>query len=369
MIMETMHRDFEPATGAAQDALERCQRVVDDFVVELGNLGALVALDVKGVGRITFTSGHSDIERSRAVQRDDIFPIGSQSKTITAMVLVLLERDGLVELDAPVHHYVDLPIDRRITVRHLLMNSCGLGEYTVGLFAARPDPRRILAPRDLVALALPQGQIFTPGERFDYCNTGWVIAAMIIEAVCGKSYGIVAGERIAAPLGLKSTGFGGTVPTGEMMRSYMSLPDEPLPVDMSCELSGGFGAGDGIASASDILAIYRSLIDDKSPIGISLQQLIEQTAKPGPNPYVSMSIGTEYGLGVERRAWAGREVWGHPGSTGACRTSTWLDPGLGVAVTTAVTAHLTQLTGDELRYPRAQLFAVALGTAYALAAK
>lgn len=61
-------------------------------------------------------------------------------------------------------------------------------------------------------------------------------------------------------------------------------------------------------------------------------------------------------------------MWGHPGSTGATRSSTWIDADLGIGVTTCVTMHLTpKPLADDIRYPRAQLFAMALATAYALA--
>ena len=359
---------FQTKSGLAAGALDRFERVVCDFVDVLGNLGALVAIDVDGVGRVTFTAGHSNLEKSRAVGPGDAFQIGSQSKTVTAMALVLLAREGLVELEDPVLKYLDLPIDRRIKIRHLLMNSSGLGEFTYG-FGARFDMCMKIAPRDLVALALPQGQIFEPGERFDYCNTGWVIAAMVIEAVTGRSYGEVVADRIASPLGLEDTGFGGMVPTAEPMRGYMTPPTSPDPVDMTTCLSWAFGAGDGIATAPDILTLYGSLVRKDSALGISLGELVTETKKPSADPYFSMSLGTEYGLGLERRAWAGREVWGHPGSTLSTRSSTWIDAGLGVAVATCVTTNVARgTTGDDIRYPRAQLFAMALNTAYALAA-
>ncbi len=366
----TQHSNFPAVRPLAADALARLDQLVTDFVDRLGNLGALVAIDVDGIGRMTFTAGHSNLEKSRGVQPGDVFQIGSQSKTITAMIVVLMARDGLLGLDDPVARHLELPIDRRITVRHLLMNSSGLGEYVTPLFSARNDPRINLAPRDLLALALPQGQIFEPGERFDYTNTGWVIAAMLIETICGKSYGDVATERIVKPLGLKASGFGGHVPAGDRMHCYMTVPMAPAPVDTSGYLSWAFGAGDGLATADDILAIYASLMRDDSPLGISLQDLAAETLKPSASPYSPMSMGAEYGLGLERRAWAGSEVWGHPGSTGGCRSSTWIDVARGVAVATAATVHMGgSATPDEVRYPRAQLFSMALNTAYALAAE
>ena len=365
----TQHSNFSAVRPLAADALARLDQLVTDFVDRLGNLGALVAIDVDGIGRMTFTAGHSNLEKSRVVQpgmlpdrepeqddhRDDRRADGARRAS---------------DLDDPVARHLDLPIDRRITVRHLLMNSSGLGEYVTPLFSARNDPRINLAPRDLLALALPQGQIFEPGERFDYTNTGWVIAAMLIETICGKSYGDVATERIVKPLGLKASGFGGHVPPGERMHCYMNVPMAPAPVDTSGYLSWAFGAGDGLATADDILAIYASLMRDDSPLGISLQELAAETLKPSASPYSPMSMGAEYGLGLERRAWAGSEVWGHPGSTGGCRSSTWIDVARGVSVATAATVHMGgSATPDAVRYPREQLFSMALNTAYALAAE
>jgi D-alanyl-D-alanine carboxypeptidase len=363
----TQHSSLQAIAPSAADALARLDRVVSDFVDRLGNLGILVAIDVEGLGRMTFTAGHTDLGKSRPVQPGDVFQIGSQTKTIVAMILFLMARDGLLDLDDPVTRYLDIPVDGRISVRHLLMNSSGLGEYTFAFSVSGGDMRNAIAPRDLVSLALPQGQLFEPGERFDYCNTGWVIAAMLIEALTGRSYRDVADERIAKPLGLRASGFGGKIPPNDRMQWYMKVAGAPEPVETSGRVGWAFGAGDGFANADDILAIYSSLMRKDSPLGISLQDLAAETAKPSLRPHVPLSLGTEYGLGLERRAWAGSEVWGHPGSTGGCRTSTWIDVARGVSVTTAATVNLgTSNVGEDVRYPRAQLFSMALNAAYAL---
>lgn len=365
-----LHLSMPSATSnCGEDCLNRLDHVLADLVGPLGNLGALVAIDVDGVGRAILTAGHSNLDKSREVGPDDFYRIGSQSKTVLAMTLLSMAHEGLVDLDKAVRHYLDLPIDPRITVRHLLMNASGMGEYTFPIFSARYDPRISYSPRDLIALALPQGQIFEPGDRFDYCNTGWVVAALVIETLTGKDYGDVIADRVVAPLGLKATAFGGKSPSGEPMRCYTSVSVTEEPVETTNCLSWAYGAGDGIASASDILAIYQSLTRERSPVGVSLQEMTKETKQPSANPYYPMSIGAEYGLGLELRAWAGSRVWGHPGSTVSCRSSTWIDPERGVAIATCVTGHIRVGTaGDDIRYPRAQLFSMALNTAYALAA-
>lgn len=354
---------------AARDAMSRFARVIEDFVTGLGNLGVVAAIEVHGLGRRYFAAGHCDLERKTAAGSGHLFQIGSQSKTVVAMTVLHLSRAGLLSLDDEVRSHLDLPIDSRITIRHLLMNSCGLGETLYAMPPARRDPRLRITPRDLVALALPQGQLFEPGSQFDYCNTGWIIAAMIIESVCGKPYGEVIRERILQPLGLRDSHFGGAAPVERMLRGYVASPATAGFVDTAGHLSWAFGAGDGVSSLDNMLDLFGSLLRTDSPIAISLADLNATTAKPSSSPYHPLSLGTEYGLGIERRAWAGEEVWGHPGSTTSYLSGTWIDPKHGVVVTTCVTRAISLPAPPEieLRYPRAQLFAMALNTACALA--
>jgi D-alanyl-D-alanine carboxypeptidase len=364
-----MRAQLEPRSPAARDATVRFECIVEELVTTLGNLSVLAAIEVHGRGRWYFTAGHADLARTTAAATKHLYQIASQSKTVVALALVLLERAGKVELDDLVSKYLDLPIDRRITLRHLIMNTCGLGETVFAMPPARRDPRITYTPRDLIALALPQGQLFEPGRCFDYCNTGWVIAAMVIEKVCRKPYGEVIRESILEPLKLRDSFFGGTAPGDRMLHGYLGSPATDGPVDTAEHLSWAWGAGDGVSSVDDMLTLFTSFCRTDSPIGISLRDLSSTVAHPPSVPYHPGSLGAVYGLGVERRAWAGSEVWGHPGSTNSYLSGTWVDPGFGVTVTTCVTrvAKLPASPELELSYPRAQLFAMALNTAYALA--
>jgi D-alanyl-D-alanine carboxypeptidase len=358
-----------PSSEAAADAVQRFQIVLDDFTNDLGNLAAIAAIDVHEQGRLYLTSGFADLEKTETATSGHVFQIGSQSKTALAVVMLRLQGEGRLRLDDRVIAYLDLPIDKRITLRHLVMNQSGLGEATFAMLGKRRDPRIRYAPRDLVALALPQGQLFEPGSRFDYCNTGWVIAAMIIEKVCGVPCSAVIRRMVVEPLGLGDTTFGDERRTSKMLRGYVESDATDGLIDASDCLSWVYGAGDGVSSLDDMLSFYGALRHLDNPLGIGLDCLTAETGRPVADPYFSLSIGTEYGLGLERRRWAGSEVWGHPGSTSSYMSATWLDVARGVTVVTCVTRAVAYpLTIDaEHRYPRAQLFAMALNTAYALA--
>lgn len=353
----------------SNQAAERFQSLLEEFVETLGNLGAVAAIDIAGKGRHYFAAGYADLDRKKPAQPEMPFRIASQSKTVVAMTMLLLERNGVLTLDHSVQSYLDLPIDPRITVRHLLTNQCGLGETAYAMPASRWDPRHNYSPRDLVMMALPQGQLFDPGSRFDYCNTGWVIAAMIVEAVAHQPYGKVLHDVLLAPLGLKNSWFGGVIPAAEMLHGYLDTPVTNGFVDMASCLGTSFGAGDGIATLDDMLSLFSSLIDGKTSIGIQLADLTADLGQPAPEPYFPMSMGTKYGLGIERRAWAGSEVWGHPGSAAyAYNSGTWVDQTYGITISTCVTraTKFPPPPTASYAYPREQLFAQALSTAYTL---
>lgn len=346
--------------------LERLERLAVDYVNTLGNLGVLLALDIPGRDRTYVTAGHADADRTIQVTPGKFFQIGSQTKTVVTITLLLLLRERAISVDDNVHKYIGYNIDNRITIRHLMMNSSGIGEYSKSFQGLTPFFVEY-EPRDLIALAYPQGQLFDPGAQFDYCNTGWVIACQIIEALTGEPYGRAVRRLLLDPLGLNSSWFSEAAPVEQMMRGYLIDPTTGSPKDMSANLSWAYGAGDGVCSIDDIVTLFASLMDPSGPTGVVLRDLTSQLGKAGRRPHFDLSFGTEYGLGIEKRFWAGEEVWGHPGSTLSTKSSTWIDPQRQITVATCVTSIIdSEDTVADLRYPRAQLFAMALSAAYAL---
>lgn len=349
-------------------ALERCDRLLASLAAVDGVRAILAGIDIAGVGRIHIHHGVVGDAESPA-KADALYQIGSQTKTLVAMTLVALARDGRFDLDALARDFVDLPIDERISVRHLLMNSSGLGEYSFALPPERYDPRILYSPRDLVSLAFPQGQLFAPGAYFDYCNTGWVIAGMIAEAVSGERLEAVVRRYVLEPLECLRTWFARSPDNEPMLQGYIQSPATGGKVASAHCLSWAFGAGDAISCLDDMLTVYGSLCAPNSPTGISLDILTEQLLGPSPRPYFALSAGTEYGLGIERRCYAGSEVWGHPGATLSYLSGSWVDPAFGVSISSCLTRSVElPLAGDsEALYPRAQIFSALLSTAYSIA--
>ncbi|RYZ43331.1 MAG: class A beta-lactamase-related serine hydrolase [Myxococcaceae bacterium] len=173
--------------------------------------GALVR--VEGVeGRWQGTSGVADVRTGAPVRADARFRIGSMTKTFTATVVLQLAAERRLDLDRPVQEYLPrlLPsgVYAPITVRQLLNHTHGLP----GVPVPQKDPDwffenrfRRYSPRELVALALPEGPRFAPGTQQEYGNIGYIVAGLLIEQVTGRPYGDAVRDRILRPLRLGDT--------------------------------------------------------------------------------------------------------------------------------------------------------------------
>jgi CubicO group peptidase (beta-lactamase class C family) len=152
--------------------------------------------------------GITSVENPLKVTPDTLFQIGSISKTFTATMLMQLVEQGKVELDAPVKKYIkdlslqDKNVEKQVTVRHLLTHMGGwVGDY-FNDFGTGDDALDKMV-KDIGKLP----QIQPLGKIWSYNNTGFNIAARVIEIVTGKPYEQAAQEMLFDPLGLKMSFF------------------------------------------------------------------------------------------------------------------------------------------------------------------
>lgn len=173
-------------------------------------------LDVPGVAigiyhkekELTDGFGITSVEHPLPVTPDTLFQTGSISKTFTGTLLMMLAERGKVDLDAPVRKYIrdfqlqDEDVARKVTVRHLLTHMGGwVGDYFNDF--GNGDDALDKMVKDIAKL--PQVQPL--GKIWSYNNTGFNIAARVIEIVTQKPYEQAAQEMLFDPLGLRMTFF------------------------------------------------------------------------------------------------------------------------------------------------------------------
>lgn len=142
--------------------------------------------------------GYSDFATGKSFRNNTACYIASLTKPVTALAIMLLQQQGTLSYDDVARRYVPALPDYagHITIRQLLTHTSGLRDYEGVL---RNDPS-LTNNRVIGWLNEQQGPDFTPGSRFSYSNSGYIVLAQIIEQVSGMSYARFVQEHIFTPL-------------------------------------------------------------------------------------------------------------------------------------------------------------------------
>lgn len=225
------------SVGVSSARLSRIDQICNE-AIQNGDIPGVVALMVRN-GKIVHWKayGMADNQSGRALKRDDIFRIASQSKAITATAVMMLWEEGKFRLDDPVSKYIPAfkntqvlksfnyadtswtgePVKKEITLRHLLTHTSGIGYGVIDgderfklmykkagvtdLFTTE----KITIEESVLKLAkLPLHH--QPGEKFTY-SEGLDVLGYFIEVVSGMSFDAFLRSRIFDPLGMNDTRF------------------------------------------------------------------------------------------------------------------------------------------------------------------
>ncbi len=295
-------------TGGPTDcaAVQAALQDVADAYVEAGVVGLVLAARTPQCPPIEVVAGVAELASEAPLTVDHRLRIGSVTKTVTAALLLRLQEDGLVDLDAPLSDYVDTPVPNAdaISVRQLLNHTSGIANYlnTPGFFDIA-DGERVWAPAELVQLGVDLGPVFEPGEGWEYSNTNYILAGLIAEAVTGKTFGQAVRATILEPAGLDESYFAGEETVeGELAHGY--IPGEDLT--WSHHPSAAWAAGAMVMTVGDLAAWTDALYRGPLLSDASREQMLDVVAAGNPEvPY--------YGLGLEMPALDVGAVVGHGG--------------------------------------------------------
>lgn len=306
------------AAGAGNDADQaRLGQLLDRLTTVDGGPGALLHLRDRH-GSTVLTSGVADVTSHAPVPRDSRFRIGSMTKPFVATVALQLVGEDRVSLDAPVEQYLPGVVrgkgnnGRKITVRQLLQHTSGLPDYLsyLDMGEVLNDPLAHRDTRDLVNLALAHRPTFAPGTDWQYSNTNYLLAGMLIEKVTGHTWAEEVRRRIITPLDLRETSVpeDATAIPGPHPRGYVRPgQDAPLLDVTAFNPSIAGSAGGIISSGADMNRFLGALVDGKLLHPAQLREMM-RTRPTGD------SDGRAYGLGLESRPLpCGGLYWGHGG--------------------------------------------------------
>jgi len=198
--------------------------------------------------------GLEDPESGKPLTSRSSFNLASVTKPFTALCIMQLEAQGLVQYDEDIRTWLqDIPY-QGVTVRNLLTHTSGIPEYFEYYRKCFPKDR-ILRNRDVLDLFSREKPAlkFTQGEVYDYCNTGYVFLALIIEAASGNPLPDYMVQNIITPAGMEDTFpfmFGQAERPG-MVRGF-EVTESGLRLRPLDSMDGTFGDGNLYGSVTDL---------------------------------------------------------------------------------------------------------------------
>jgi D-alanyl-D-alanine carboxypeptidase len=264
---------FSGGTQAVASAPKDVQDSVQALVS--GSIPGAILFVRQGERSYTVAAGYADKAKKVPMRASDVFPIGSTTKSYTAVLVMRLVAQGKVRLDDTVSKYLPglLPDGARITIRELLSHTSGLYDFATDPRFMAPYLRGEFGfawtPKQMVGFAATKPLLFAPGTQFSYSNTNYVVLALLAERVGGQPYEKQLADYIFQPLGLSHTILPASNKTLPDVHGYVGLGAEgktasSVPVD-SAALTPSFAwsVGGIRATAENEADFFRGLFSGK----------------------------------------------------------------------------------------------------------
>jgi CubicO group peptidase (beta-lactamase class C family) len=317
----------------------RIDRIAAGVMDQHGVPSASVAV-VQG-GKLVYTHayGKAHINPDKAATPEMRYSIGSISKQFTAAAVLILQEQGKLKLDDPVGKYVPgLTRGDEVTIRQVLSHTSGYQDYWPEDYLMTPMMKPTTAQAILDTWA-KKPLDFEPGTQWQYSNTNYVIAGMIVERVSGQKLMDFLAEHVFHPLGMKSVWDTDQEKlTQTDATAYIRAALGPLRAAPKEGRNWMFAAGELAMTAHDLALWDESLIARSilKPESYS-EMFTEVKLKDGK--------GTHYGLGVDVLQHDGKLEIEHSGEVTGFVSDNIVLPDDGVAVA-VLTNHMAGGAGQ-----------------------
>jgi len=334
----------------AQDTVA-IDKAVNEILTKTGAPSASIAV-VKD-GKIVYTQayGLANVEAKTPATPQMRYSIGSISKQFTAAAILMLAEEGKLSLDDKVVRWLpDLTRASEVSIRQLLSMTSGYQDFWPQDYVM-PG---MLQPVTAQQIADQWGRIpldFEPGTKWQYSNTNFVVAGMIVEKVAGMPLLDLLQKRVFTPLQMTSvynTDLG-PLPADSPTRylRYALGPLRPAPKEGRGWM---FAAGELAMTARDLAQWDISILDQSILKPASYRELEHEVQ-------LNAGVGTRYGLGVNVAMVDGRRQISHGGEVSGFTATNVVYPDDRAAVVVLTNLDATSASGDIASKIGALLFA------------
>jgi D-alanyl-D-alanine carboxypeptidase len=329
--------------------------------------GAVVLVESPGKGNWSGTFGTAVLGKRVPMKIGDLFRVGSNTKTMTATVILQLVEEGKLKLKDPISKFEKgVPNGQNISIQQLAEMRSGLFSYSFDPgFNKTLDtqPKKAWKPQELLKIAFKHKNNFRPGAKFEYSNTNIILLGLVIEKLTGETATEAFHERLFAPLGLKHTllpelddaSIPGPHAQGYMFGTNTSTIDSyALPEsEQAGALEGtvkpnlytddnpswAWTAGSAISTPHELATYARALGTGKGLLSPKMQKVRMNSIRP-----LAPGAPVGYGIGIAQFA---PGIIGHDGQVPGFSSFMAYDSKTGDVIIIAVNLSASPVTGEN----------------------
>ena len=278
--------------------------------------GCAAAVSLSGEVVFEKAYGLADLEHNVPNTPQTIFESGSVAKQFTAAALVLLQQDGKLSLEDPVRKYIpELPdYGSPLTIRHLLNHTSGIRDWgtVMSLTGAGRGERVVTQDLALDVITHQRALDFTPGSEYSYSNSGYNLAAIIVERVSKQKFPAFVEERLFKPLGMKNSSWRDDYQRIVPGRAQAYSRQGTGPWRLNMPFMNVYGNGGMLTTVGDWMK-WNAMLDSQS-LGASLVNALETQGVLNDGRKIA------YALGLTVDKYKGLKDVSHGGATAGYQT-------------------------------------------------
>lgn len=292
------------------ELLNEIEKKVEELM-EKGEIQGLALVIVKGDQPLYIKGfGYANVEKQTPVTGETLFELGSTSKAFTALAVLQLEKDGLINLDDPVSKHLERfsvtykGKEYPVTLRQVLHQTSGIPFKTLGLIPeSEADDALQQTVRNLEGIELRE----VPGEEFHYATINYDVIGAVIEKVTGMSFEGYITKHVFRPLGLTHTRAGVNKNDPLLSTGYRVSFFKPRAYDAPV-YRGNTPAGYIVSNANDMARWLQFHMGHLDP-GADMRSLMEKSHEPDMSVLPGKGGRTSYAMGWNVQQFGGKQIW------------------------------------------------------------
>lgn len=315
MIMPAEAPDLaQPAPRNDEEIRRRIDAYVHDLV-EAGRFSGVVLVARDGIPVFEAAYGSANLESEIPNRLSTRFSIASAGKMFTAVAIAQLVEAGKLSYSDTIDRYLpDYPATaERVTIDQLLTHRSGIVDFFADEARFAAVKESLDPQRDYLALFMDEPLRFTPGERFEYSNSNYILLGAVVEKVSGQSYEDYLRAHVFLPAGMTQTGLSSSgIDDSVLARGYTELDTDGSMTPgvrrsaAAHEPAVASAAGGAYTTAGDLLRFDRALRSHKLLSAAATSELLADRVE-------YERPGYRYAYGFITRLAGNERVAGHSG--------------------------------------------------------